>query len=79
MKGRMLLTAIVTALVAMPAGIGYAASDKAGCVGTYSSYYAQQGLRDAVAHRYSQGNQVYSFVAQYHGDGPACDAQLASG
>jgi hypothetical protein len=73
-----LTTAVVVAAAFMAAapGTAPAASDQAGCVGTYSSHYAQQGMRDEVAQLYSKGNQPYSFVAQFHGDLEACDEQV---
>jgi hypothetical protein len=64
-----------TAFMAIGPGGAPAAGAQAGCVGTFSSYFAQQGLRDEVAHRYINGNQPYSFVAQFHGDLEACDEQ----
>ena len=71
-----LALAVTAALMAVSAGSAPAASDNAGCVGTYSSHYAQEGMRDDVAHRYTQGNQPYSLVAQFHGDLAACDEQV---
>jgi hypothetical protein len=76
MKGRILLAAVASGLAAVPAGSGFAASDNASCVGTYSSYFAHLGMRDEQAHRFSHGNQIYSFVAQYHGDLASCNAQV---
>ncbi len=54
-----------------------AASDKAGCVGQFSSFFAQQGLRDDVARNFAHnarpaGKNVYSHVAQVHGTLEQC-------
>ena len=76
MKPRILIAAVAIFAVAFPAGTSSAAGGNAACVGTYSSNYAQQGMRDDVAHLYTQGNQPYSFVAQFHGDLASCDEQV---
>ena len=73
LRGLARATLLVSALMAGSAG---PANADPSCVGTYSSHYAQQGIRDEVAHRYTQGNQPYSFVAQFHGNLAECDAQV---
>lgn len=67
--------AAVCAMLAFAAPAG-AAGGNSSCVGAYSSYFAQQGLRDEVAHRYTQGAEPYSFVAGFHGDVAACNEQI---
>jgi hypothetical protein len=74
LAGAALMIAALTAVYAPTANA------ERGCVGTYSSHYAQLGLRDDVAHLYTQGNQPYSWVAQFHGDTvAACDSQVHGG
>jgi hypothetical protein len=76
-KTRLAKAMVATAaFMAIGPGGAPAAVAQAGCVGTYSSHYAQQGMRDEVAHLYINGNQPYSFVAQFHGDLEACDEQV---
>ena len=68
---------LAAAALASPAS---AASDKAGCVGQFSSFFAHGGLgmqRSQVARQFARedrpaGLNVYSHVAQFHGSLGAC-------
>ena len=68
---------LAAAALASPAS---AASDSAGCVGQFSSFFAHGGLgmqRSQVARQFARenrpaGRNVYSHVAQFHGSLGAC-------
>jgi hypothetical protein len=68
------------ALAAGTTGTAGAASDKAGCVGQFSSFFAHGGLethRSEVAQDFAKnarpaGQNVYSHVAEFHGTLEEC-------
>jgi hypothetical protein len=76
-------TAAALAIAGFWAGPASAASDNAGCVGQFSSFFAQGGggtHRSAVAldfatNDHPAGLMVYSHVAQFHGTLEACFEQ----
>jgi hypothetical protein len=73
----MLIASGVLAAAAISASPVSAASDQAGCVGQFSSFFAQQGQRDEVARDFAQnarpaGQNVYSHVAEFHGSLEQC-------
>jgi hypothetical protein len=71
---------LALALAAGTAGTAGAASDKANCVGQFSSFFAQGGLgthRSEVAQDFAKntqpaGKNVYSHVAEFHGTLEEC-------
>jgi hypothetical protein len=78
-KGILLITTVVLAAAAT-AGPASPASDNAGCVGQFSTFFAGQGLRDDVAQDFAHnarpaGQNVYSHVAQFHGSLEECFEQ----
>lgn len=73
----LLITSVVLAAAATSAGPASAASDNAGCVGQFSSSFAQQGVRDDIAQDFAHnarpaGKNVYSHVAEFHGSLQEC-------
>ena len=74
---------LATALMLASAASALAISDSAGCVGQFSSFFAHGGggtHRSAVAQDFAHnsrpaGANVYSHVAEFHGDLAACFAQ----
>jgi len=70
----------ILAMLAVPAGTASAQPDaSASCVGTFSTYFAQQGMRAEVAQDFAHnarpaGQNVYRHVAQEHGELEACFA-----
>ena len=83
MKGLLSATAAALAIAGVWAGPVSAASDNAGCVGQFSSFFAQGGdgtHRSVVARGFAHdarpaGRNVYSNVAQFHGTLQECSAQ----
>jgi hypothetical protein len=77
MKRTIIIGAMLAAL-AVPVGTASAApNENAACVGTFSSFFAQQGIRDDLAREFGQnarpaGQNVYSHVAQEHGGLEEC-------
>jgi hypothetical protein len=75
MKRLLSATAAALAIAGFWAGPASAASDNAGCVGQFSSFFAQGGggtHRSEVAGEFAHnarpaGRNVYSHVAQFHG------------
>ena len=72
-----LIVGLVLAAAALAAGPASPASGKAGCVGQFSSFFAEQGLRDDVAQDFAHnarpaGKNVYSHVAEFHGSLQEC-------
>ncbi len=71
---------VATAMLLATAGSALAVSDEAGCVGQFSSFFAHDGLgvhRSDVAQNFAHdarpaGANVYSHVAEFHGDLQAC-------
>jgi hypothetical protein len=71
---------LALALAAGTAGIAEGASDNAGCVGQFSSFFAHGGLgthRSEVAQDFAKdahpaGQNVYSQVADFHGTLEEC-------
>ena len=68
---------VALAAAALSAGPASPASDNAGCVGQFSSFFAQQGIRDDVAQDFAHnarpaGKNVYSHVAEFHGSLQEC-------
>jgi hypothetical protein len=77
-----LIASGVLAAAAISASPVSAASDQAGCVGQFSSFFAQQGERDGVAQNYAHnarpaGQNVYSHVAELHGSLQQCIDQTS--
>jgi hypothetical protein len=76
-----LLVGGVLAAAAISASPVSAASDKAGCVGQFSSFNAHLGQRDEVAQDFAQNErpagQVYSHVAEFHGSLQECIDQTS--
>lgn len=73
----LLIMSVVLAAAAISAGPASPASDNAGCVGQFSSFFAQQAVRDDVAQDFAQnahpaGTNVYSHVAEFHGSLQEC-------
>lgn len=73
----LLIAGGVLAAAAISASPVSAASDKASCVGQFSSFFAQQGMRDDVAQDFAHnarpaGQNVYSHVAELHGTLQQC-------
>ena len=73
----LLIMSVALAAAALLAGPTSAASDNAGCVGQFSSFFAKQGLRDDVAQDFADnahpaGKNVYSHVAGFHGSLQEC-------
>jgi len=73
----LLIASGLLAAAAISASPVLAASDEAGCVGQFSSFFAQQGLRDDVAQNFAHnarpaGQNVYSHVAEFHGTLQQC-------
>lgn len=73
----LLIASVVLATAATSAGPAAAASDNAGCVGQFSSSFAQQGVRDDIAQDFAHnarpaGKNVYSHVAKSHGSLQEC-------
>ena len=84
-KGEAMKRLIATCILALvlaagTAGTAAGASDKAGCVGQFSSFFAQGGLethRSEVAQDFAKnarpaGQNVYSHVAEFHGTLEEC-------
>jgi hypothetical protein len=78
---RTIVIGMVLAALGVSAGNSLAApNENASCVGTFSSYFAHQGMRDDVAREFAQtmrpaGRNVYSHVAQEHGGLEECFAE----
>jgi hypothetical protein len=80
MKRLLGATAAAMAIAGFCAGPASAASDNAGCVGQFSSFFAQGGggtHRSDVAQEFAHddrpaGQNVYSHVAQFHGTLQEC-------
>ena len=73
----LLAMSVALAAAALSAGPASPASDKAGCVGQFSSFFAEQGQRDDVAQNFAHnerpaGRNVYSHVAEFHGSLQEC-------
>jgi hypothetical protein len=76
----LLLVITLTLVVGLPASTASAASDKAGCVGQFSTFFAHGGggtHRSEVAQNFAHnakpaGRNVYSHVAQFHGNLQEC-------
>ncbi len=73
----LLIASGMLAAAAISASPVSAASDEAGCVGQFSSFFAQQGQRDDVAQNFAHntrpaGQNVYSHVAEFHGTLQQC-------
>jgi hypothetical protein len=74
---------LATVLMLLNAASALAISDDAGCVGQFSSFFAHGGggtHRSAVAQDFAHnsrpaGANVYSHVADFHGDLNACFEQ----
>jgi hypothetical protein len=74
---------LALALATGMAGTAGAANDNAGCVGQFSSFFAQGGLgthRSEVAQDFAKnaqpaGQNVYSHVAEFHGTLEECFEQ----
>ena len=74
---------MICALLLASAASALGISDSAGCVGQFSTFFAHGGggtHRSAVAQDFAQnsrpaGANVYSHVAEFHGDLAACFAQ----
>ena len=72
--------AAAVAITGLGAGPASAVSDEAGCVGQFSSFFAQGGRgthRSEVAQEFAHeaqpaGQNVYSHVAQFHGTLEEC-------
>jgi hypothetical protein len=72
-----------TALMLVSAAAALGISDNGGCVGQFSSFFAHGGggtTRSAVAQDFAHNSQpaganVYSHVAEFHGDLEACFEQ----
>jgi hypothetical protein len=83
MKRLLSTTAAAMAIAGFCAGPASAASDNAGCVGQFSTFFAHGGLgmhRSAVAQDFAHnrrpaGLNVYSHVAQFHGTVGECFEQ----
>jgi hypothetical protein len=75
--------AILALALAGGAGTAHAASDNAGCVGQFSSFFAQGGggtHRSELAQEFAQdahpaGKNVYSHIAEFHGTLEECFEQ----
>jgi hypothetical protein len=80
MKRLLSATAAAMAIAGFCAGPASAVSDNAGCVGQFSSFFAQGGgdtHRSDVAQEFAHdaqpaGQNVYSHVAQFHGTLQEC-------
>lgn len=80
MKRLLSATAAAMAIAGFCAGPASAVSDTAGCVGQFSSFFAQGGggtHRSDVAQDFAHnarpaGQNVYSHVAQFHGTLQEC-------
>jgi hypothetical protein len=80
MKRLLSVTAAALAIAGFWAGPVSAASDNAGCVGQFSSFFAQGGggthrsevARDFAHNARPAGRNVYSHVAQFHGTLQEC-------
>jgi hypothetical protein len=80
MKRLVSATAAALAIAGVWAGPVSAASDNAGCVGQFSSFFAQGGggthrsevARDFAHNARPAGLNVYSHVAQFHGTLQEC-------
>lgn len=73
----LLIMSVALAAAALSAGPASPASVNAGCVGQFSSFFAEQGLRDDVAQDFAHnarpaGKNVYSHVAEFHGSLQEC-------
>ena len=74
---------VAMVLILASAASSLAVSDSAGCVGQFSRFFAHGGgdtHRSAVAQDFAHnarpaGANVYSYVAQFHGDLDSCFAQ----
>lgn len=77
-RSRFLVTlGLALAAAALSAGPTSAASNNAGCVGQFSTFFAKQGQRDDVARDFAHnarpaGTNVYSNVAEFHGSLQEC-------
>jgi hypothetical protein len=80
MKRLLSATVAAMAIAGFCAGPASAVSDNAGCVGQFSSFFAQGGggtHRSDVAQEFAHdeqpaGQNVYSHVAQFHGTLEEC-------
>jgi hypothetical protein len=80
---RLIGTVVLAVALAGMAGTAGAADDNAGCVGQFSSFFAQGGLethRSELAQDFAKnaqpaGQNVYSHVAEFHGTLEECFAQ----
>ncbi len=76
----LLLVITLTLVVGLPASTASAASDKAGCVGQFSTFFAHGGggtHRSEEAQNYAHnaktaGRNLYRHVAQFHGNLQEC-------
>ena len=83
MKRVLSTTAAAMAIAGVCAGPASAVSDKAGCVGQFSSFFAHGGggmhrsevARDFAHNARPAGRNVYSHVAQFHGTLEECFEQ----
>jgi hypothetical protein len=80
MRKAIVIGAILAALVVPAATASAAPNPNAACVGTFSSYFAQLGIRAELAQDFGQnarpaGRNVYSHVAQEHGGLEECFAE----
>ena len=83
MKKAIVMGATLVALAASGATATAAPSDRASCVGAFSSFFAHDGLgmhRSDVAQDFAHnaqpaGRNVYSHVAEFHGSVDACFEQ----
>jgi hypothetical protein len=83
MKRLLSTTAAAIAIAGFCAGPGWAASDKAGCVGQFSSFFAHGGggthrsevARDFAHNARPAGLNVYRHVAGFHGTLEECFEQ----
>jgi hypothetical protein len=72
--------AILVSVLVPAATASAAPNPNASCVGTFSSFFAQQGIRAELAQDFAQnarpaGRNVYSHVAQEHGGLEECFAE----
>jgi hypothetical protein len=80
MKRTIVIGAIFAALGVLAGNASAAPSENAACVGTFSSYFAHQGMRSELAREFAQnarpaGQNVYSHVAKEHGGLEECFAE----
>ena len=85
MKRLLVVASLALACVAATASPTSAASERAACVGQFSSFFAHGGggtHRSELAREFATedrpaGRNVYSSVAQFHGSLEACFEQTA--